>query len=236
MEVVNYTSPNFGERAPGLSVNLLLIHYTGMKTCDQALQRLCDPSAGVSSHYLISETGSIYKLVDEAHRAWHAGVSFWQGETDINSLSIGIELVNPGHDNGYQPFPEKQMLSLIHLCGGILQRHNIPQRRVLGHSDVSPGRKRDPGELFDWRRLAASGVGYWPREKKFPLFCNSNSIVDWQSKLKRLGYNIEASGICDSKSKSVVTAFQRHWVPKNVSGVFDNETSCMLERLIADIK
>ena len=128
------------------------------------------------------------------------------------------------------------MLSLIHLCGGILQRHNIPQRRVLGHSDVSPGRKRDPGELFDWGRLAASGVGYWPREKKFPLFCNSNSIVDWQSKLKRLGYNIEASGICDSNSKSVVTAFQRHWVPKNVSGVFDNKTSCMLERLIADIK
>ena len=114
MEVVNYASPNFGERAPGLSVNLLLIHYTGMKTFDQALERLCDPLAEVSSHYLISETGNVYKLVDEAHRAWHAGVSCWQGETDINSLSIGIELVNPGHDNGYQPFPEKQMLSLIH--------------------------------------------------------------------------------------------------------------------------
>ena len=235
MEIVNYTSPNFGERAPGFRVNLLLIHYTGMKTFDQALERLCDPSAGVSSHYLISETGGIYQLVDEAHRAWHAGVSFWHGETDINSLSIGIELVNPGHDNGYQPFPEKQMLSLIYLCREILQRHNIPQRRVLGHSDVSPGRKRDPGELFDWRRLAKSGVGYWPSEKKFPLVFDSNSIVDRQSKLKRLGYNIELSGNCDSKSKSVVAAFQRHWVPKNVSGVFDNETSCMLERLIADI-
>ena len=234
MEIVNHASPNFGKRAIGFSVNLLLIHYTGMKTCTQALKRLSDPASGVSSHYLINETGVVYRLVDERYRAWHAGVSLWKGETDINSLSIGIELANPGHENGYQPFPEKQMSALISLCRNIFERYDIPHRRVLGHSDVAPGRKRDPGELFDWKSLADAGIGYWPRGERVASVFNPNAIKVWQAKFKELGYGIQATGKFDLDTKAVVTAFQRHWLPENISGKFDKETSSMLDQKISD--
>ena len=146
-------SPNFGPRAPDKPIDILLIHYTGMESAEAALDRLCDPAAQVSAHYLIEEDGTIWSLVDEQHRAWHAGIAYWAGETDINSRSIGIELVNPGHELGYRPFPMPQMEALAGLAREILARHTIPNHRVLGHSDVAPERKCDPGELFDWAWL-----------------------------------------------------------------------------------
>ena len=159
---MNLVSPNFDARPVGGAVDMLVLHYTGMRSCAEALARLCDPAAKVSAHYLLDEDGSLYSLVAEDCRAWHAGVSFWRGHTDINARSIGIELVNPGHEFGYRPFPEVQMVALIDLCRGILARHPIPPRNVVGHADVAPRRKRDPGELFDWRQLAAAGIGMWP--------------------------------------------------------------------------
>ena len=141
---------------------MLLVHYTGMPSAAEALARLCDAAAGVSAHYLIDEDGSLYALVDEARRAWHAGVAHWRGQDDINGCSIGIELINPGHEFGYRPFPDVQIQALIDLARDVLVRHNIPRPRVLGHSDVAPGRKRDPGELFDWLKLYTQGVGFWP--------------------------------------------------------------------------
>lgn len=149
----DYKSPNYGARRGGQAPSMILIHYTGMKTGKAALERLCDPAAEVSAHYVIEENGDLYHLVDDEHRAWHAGVSEWEGETDINSASIGIELVNPGHEWGYRPFPEVQIAALIALCRDLVATYDIPIERILGHSDVAPGRKQDPGELFPWDRL-----------------------------------------------------------------------------------
>lgn len=151
-----YTSPNFNERIGYAAPNMIVLHYTGMKTAKDALERLCDPAAEVSAHYVIDEDGTLYQLVDEEKRAWHAGVSKWDGETDINSASIGIELVNPGHEFGYRAFPAAQMEALAKLCKDIMTRHDI--QTVLGHSDIAPERKQDPGELFDWQWLADAGV------------------------------------------------------------------------------
>ena len=155
-------SPNHDARPAGKPIDILLLHYTGMRDAEAALRRLTDPAAKVSSHYLIDEDGATYRLVDEGRRAWHAGVSYWGGERDINGVSIGIELVNPGHEFGYRPFPQPQMEALVELGRAILARHPIPPARVLGHSDVAPTRKTDPGELFDWRALAEAGIGLWP--------------------------------------------------------------------------
>ena len=151
-----YTSPNFNERIGYVAPTMIVIHYTGMKTAQDALERLCDPAAEVSAHYVIDEDGTLYQLVEEDKRAWHAGVSEWEGETDINSASIGIELVNPGHEFGYREFPPEQMEALSELCKDIMARHDIGT--VLGHSDVAPERKQDPGELFDWGWLAEQGI------------------------------------------------------------------------------
>lgn len=152
----SYSSSNYNERADSVDPSMIVIHYTGMKNAEVALRRLCDPIAEVSAHYVIDEDGTLYQLVDEDKRAWHAGVSLWEGETDINSISIGIELVNPGHEFGYREFPLAQMQVLALLCKDIMGRHFI--KTVLGHSDVAPGRKIDPGELFDWKWLAENGV------------------------------------------------------------------------------
>ncbi|MGB1547820.1 MAG: N-acetylmuramoyl-L-alanine amidase, partial [Alphaproteobacteria bacterium] len=160
--VLEHPSPNHEPRPEGAAIDTLILHYTGMKTAEAALARLCDPATKVSAHYLIDETGRIYALVPEERRAWHAGEACWQGETNLNDRSVGIELVNPGHEFGYRPFPEAQMAALEALLQEILARHPIPAERVLGHSDVAPGRKTDPGELFDWARLARAGIGCWP--------------------------------------------------------------------------
>ncbi len=150
----NYKSPNFTERRGGHEQpSMIIIHYTGMKTGEAALERLCDPESEVSAHYVIEEDGRLFQLVDDGKRAWHAGKSEWQGEVDINSCSIGIELVNPGHEWGYREFPEAQIAVLVELCRDLVGKYDVPLDRILGHSDIAPGRKRDPGELFPWARL-----------------------------------------------------------------------------------
>lgn len=217
--MIERPSPNHNERPAGTPIDILLLHYTGMQTAQAAIDRLCDPAAEVSAHYTIDEDGSIYRHVPETRRAWHAGRSHWAGETDINGRSIGIELVNPGHEFGYRPFPEAQLSALIPLAGDIVARHEIPAARVLGHSDVAPGRKQDPGELFDWARLAAAGIGLWPGDAE-P--CSKD---DARSSLARFGYDITADG--------VVVAFQRHFRPSRVDGVLDDETLACLGAVVA---
>ena len=201
-----HPSPNFGDRRAG-PVDMLVLHYTGMWTAEDALARLCDPDAKVSAHYLIEEDGRVHALVDEANRAWHAGVSFWAGETDVNSRSIGIELVNRGHDLGYQDFPDAQMAALMALAHGILARHPIPAFRVLAHSDVAPARKIDPGEKFDWSRLAAAGIGLYPPEG-LPKAAEKPDRVHFLEKLARFGYAVGADA---ASGALAIEAFRRHF-------------------------
>lgn len=225
LEIASAPSPNHDERG-GQAVDILLLHYTGMKSGAEALARLRDPAAKVSAHYLIEEDGRAFQLVPEERRAWHAGRSFWAGARDINARSIGIELVNPGHEFGYRPFPEAQMQSLIALSHGILARHSIPAARVLGHSDVAPDRKQDPGELFDWQRLAAAGIGLWPDEAATTHAAETDEQTA-KSQLAKFGY-----GVDDCPFDSVVTAFQRHFRPSAVTGDLDAETAARLTNLL----
>ena len=218
-------SPNFDARTPGQAVDILLLHYTGMQSAEAALARLCDPAAKVSAHYCIEEDGTIARLVDEGARAWHAGVALWAGASDINARSIGIELVNPGHEFGYRAFPEPQIAALIALASGILARHPVPPARVLGHSDVAPLRKEDPGELFPWARLATAGIGLWPG-------ATAPAPVPAPAEAKRglaaLGY-----GYLEADLAAVIRAFQRHFRPAAVTGTLDEETAGRLAALLA---
>jgi N-acetylmuramoyl-L-alanine amidase len=223
--MIERPSPNHDARPNGGAIDILVLHYTGMKSAEAALARLCDPAARVSAHYTIDRDGIIYAHVPEERRAWHAGVSYWAGERDINARSIGIELVNPGHEFGYQPFPEQQMAALIDLAGDILKRHPIPPHRVLGHSDVAPSRKSDPGELFSWAQLADFGIGLWPQDGGMAL---GQSV---ESALAAFGY-----GVGDAPLDKIVTAFQRHFRPARVDGVADNETKRRLAALLAQME
>jgi N-acetylmuramoyl-L-alanine amidase len=238
MKIQKKSSPNFDQRPPGSKPRLLVLHYTGMETMDAALARLIDPRARVSAHYFITEQGEILQLVEEANRAWHAGLSHWRGKDSVNDFSIGIELVNRGHEFGYTGFPEAQMASLEELCGDIVGRHAIEPINVVGHSDVAPGRKQDPGELFDWRRLAHRGVGLWLGEQHnlHELGLKTESAkTDWaalQSQLKALGYGLPISGQADRKTRDVLTAFQRHWRPQAVSGRADSHCLEVLDALL----
>ena len=198
---------------------MLVLHYTGMESAEAALDRLCDPDAQVSAHYLIDEAGAVYRLVEEAERAWHAGLAVWRGHSDVNGRSVGIELANPGHEFGYRAFPEPQMAALIHLAQGILARHPVPARNVVGHSDVAPDRKLDPGELFDWPRLAQAGIGLWPQ----PATGAPGGEV--RALLADYGY--------DATARHVIGAFQRHFRPTRIDGVADDETIALLHGLIA---
>lgn len=227
--LIECPSPNHGPRPAGVPVDILLLHYTGMRSGEAALDRLIDAEAKVSAHYMIDEDGSIYRLVDEDRRAWHAGVSAWAGSTDVNGRSIGIELVNPGHEFGYRAFPEPQMAALIDLAQGILARHPIPASRVLGHSDVAPARKQDPGELFDWPRLARAGIGLWP-ERAAP---RTAPVGEVQALLARFGYEVPQSGALDEATAAVIAAFQRHFRPARFDGVPDADTIGRLDALIA---
>lgn len=221
-------SPNHGPRRRGASVDMLVLHYTGMKTLEAALDRLCDPKAAVSAHYLVARDGRVFRLVDEGRRAWHAGVSYWGGERDVNGRSIGIELENPGHQFGYRPFPAKQIRALIALARGILKRHRIPQHRVLGHSDVAPRRKIDPGEKFPWRALAKAGIGYWPKPARAKAAPDTAAV---QRALAAYGYEIEATGKIDAPTRAVVAAFQRHFRPRRMDGKIDAATAVLAEAL-----
>lgn len=209
---------------------MLVLHYTGMPTADEALARMRDPAAKVSAHYMIDEAGAVSRLVDEAARAWHAGVAYWQGETDINGASLGIELVNPGHDWGYRAFPDAQIAALIALIEGIRTRHTIPDRRVLGHSDVAPARKRDPGELFPWQGLAEAGIGLWPGAlDDAPA---DGDPAGLQNDLAALGYGLEVTGRLDAATERIVAAFQRHWRQARVDGRADSQTRAVLKAVL----
>ncbi len=222
--VVESASPNFDARPEGQAIDILMLHYTGMVSATAALARLCDVAAKVSAHYCIDEDGTLYRLVPETKRAWHAGAATWAGAEDINARSIGIELVNPGHEFGYRPFPGAQMETLIDLAGEILARHPIPPQRVLGHSDVAPLRKEDPGELFDWARLAAAGIGLWPGETE-PR--EPPNAAETKRQLAAFGY-----GYLDDDPAAVITAFQRHFRPEKLTGAVDAETAGRLAALL----
>jgi N-acetylmuramoyl-L-alanine amidase len=229
-DIIQSPSPNFNERPAGKAIDILLIHYTGMPDSDAALQRLCDPAAKVSSHYLIEEDGRIHRLVDESRRAWHAGAGFWAGERDINGVSIGIELVNPGHDNGYRAFPQPQVAAFIELGRAILARHPIPASRVLGHSDIAPTRKIDPGELFDWKALAEAGIGLWPEPA-----VGSSDLAEVQRALARYGYEVAPGGALDAATTAALQAFQRHFRPRLIDGQPDAETAALLAGLLRSL-
>jgi N-acetylmuramoyl-L-alanine amidase len=217
---------------------MIVLHYTGMPSAEAALTRLTDPAAKVSSHYLVHEDGRIDQLVPEARRAWHAGVSSWKGVTGINACSIGIEIVNPGHEFGYRDFPDVQIEAVIALCQDIMVRHSIAPARVLAHSDVAPGRKEDPGERFPWHRLAARGVGLWAEPSAIvageALRPNdrSDDVAALQRMLARFGYAADATGSYDERTRDSVTAFQRHFRPARVDGVADVSTRDTLRRLL----
>lgn len=230
MKILERASPNFNERPAGVPVDILVLHYTGMPTAEEALERLCDPVARVSAHYTVGEEGTVYHHVAEDRRAWHAGASSWGGDTDVNGRSIGVEIVNPGHEFGYRPFPEVQMASVAALCRGLVARHPIPPCRVVGHSDVAPDRKRDPGELFDWRWLASAGIGLWP--SRIEPDSGAADIASFQAGLRSYGYDCPDSGSLDDATRTVVAAFQRHFRPSAIDGQPDVNCAAILAALL----
>jgi N-acetylmuramoyl-L-alanine amidase len=238
LSFVEHASPNFDIRKSG--IDMLVVHYTGMKTAEESLARLCDGSieSKVSAHYLIEEDGRIHQLVAEEDRAWHAGVAYWAGVRDVNSCSIGIELQNPGWEFDYHLFPEAQMTAFQELARDLIVRHQISPFRVLGHSDVAPHRKADPGELFDWEGCAKAGVGFWPTlmpggRPEAPLFlpfeAGGASVASAQEALQYIGYECEAHGRFDARTMMVISAFQRHWRPARVDGVLDSDTVARIQ-------
>ena len=251
MDLIERPSPNFNERkAPP---DMVVLHYTGMVSVQAALERMCDPQAQVSAHYCVDEDGNIYRLVPEERRAWHAGVSFWKGATGLNDVSIGIEIVNPGHEFGYRDFPDEQIRSVISLLDSVRDRWDIPDHRIVGHSDIAPARKTDPGERFPWRVLAEHGHGLWPgsfvdriepeREAAMgpPLGIGDTGpgVFALQGALGRVGYDILPGGPYDVETATIVTAFQRHWVSHligtDTQGRADAQTRIRLMALLRHI-
>jgi N-acetylmuramoyl-L-alanine amidase len=239
--VVSDVTPsiNCGQRLDGRAPDMILLHYTGMLDAQAALQRLCSPDSKVSSHYVVFEDGRITQCVPESERAWHAGVSYWAGETDINSCSIGIEIANPGHEFGYPDFPSRQIAAVIALCRGIVARRGIRPDRVLAHSDVAPLRKQDPGEKFPWRLLSDSGVGLWvPPARiengglRLSAGASGEPVREVQLNLAAYGYGVPISGTYDSVTQETVAAFQRHFRPALVDGEVDESTRKTLMALL----
>ncbi len=220
-DIIDTPSPNFDARA--LPVSMVVLHYTGMIDAASAIQRLADPEAKVSAHYVVAEDGQIIRMVDEAHRAWHAGRSWWRGTSDVNSASIGIEIVNPGHEFGYRPFPEAQIDAVIRLVGAIVPRYGITRGNVVGHSDVAPARKDDPGELFPWGRLARLRLAL-PRPTKNlmdPHWTDAGFLLA----LERFGYDV-------TDGTAAVRAFQRRFRPEMIDGIIDGECRAILLALL----
>ncbi len=239
MRFVETPSPNFDERNCRRPVDMVVLHYTGMPSAEAALKRLTDPQSKVSAHYVVGEDGTIYRLVPEEKRAWHAGVAFWRGIRDVNARSIGIELVNPGHEFGYREFPPAQIDALMDLLADIASRHEIMPGNFVGHSDVAPLRKEDPGELFPWHRLAVAGFGRWwaddfevsPHAPVLRPGERGGAVLELQVALDKIGYGIEGSGIYDALTEAAVRAFQRHWRPAQVDGVSDAETTSLIHHI-----
>ena len=235
MDLIAAPSPNFdARRAPP---DMIVLHYTGMPSGAEALARMRDPLAKVSAHYLIEEDGRVFSLVAEERRAWHAGVSFWKDQRDVNAVSIGIELVNPGHEWGYRAFPDAQIEVLIALLDEVRGRWTIPDGRILGHSDVAPERKTDPGELFPWKQMAQAGHGLWLEPPAAPgpalsVGDDGTGVFALQAGLTRLGYDSAPSGQFDARTAAIITAFQRHWRPERVDGIADGETRARLVHLL----
>ncbi|HEY7798692.1 MAG TPA: N-acetylmuramoyl-L-alanine amidase [Hyphomonadaceae bacterium] len=240
LSIVPAPSPNFDERM--FPLDMLVLHYTGMKDGPSALARMRDPASKVSAHYMVEEDGTVFSLVAEDKRAWQAGRSWWQGHEDLNSRSIGIEIVNGGHEYGLPPFPDLQIDVVIELCRGILSRWPIPQTRIVAHSDIAPERKEDPGERFPWKRLADSGIGLWPAEKPpvEPWMMHGAAMGDLgitvdglREALATIGYKVERTGEFDNALAAVVRAFQRRWRPARVSGQGDVETVALAHAVAA---
>ena len=235
MSFIQAPSPNFDARVR--PPDMIVLHYTGMPTGEAALAKMCDPDAKVSAHYMVEEDGRIFSLVPEERRAWHAGKSFWKGETDINAISVGIEVVNPGHEFGYRAFPDAQVAALIDLIADVRSRWTIPDARILGHADVAPDRKEDPGELFPWKQLAEAGHGLWVESGAAPGAALAEGeeglgVLALQAGLTRLGYDCAPSGKFDANTATVVRAFQRHWLQTRFDGVADGETRARLVSLL----
>jgi N-acetylmuramoyl-L-alanine amidase len=235
MNLIEAPSPNFDPRT--VPPSLLVLHYTGMKTGEEAIARLRDPEARVSSHYVVEEDGRVFRLVAEERRAWHAGVSYWRGRRNVNGDSIGVEIVNPGHEWGYRAFPEAQVAAVIELVADIRTRWEIEDRDIVGHADVAPARKEDPGELFPWKRLAQAGHGLWAEAAAAPGQPigegeEGAAVFALQAGFTRLGYDLPPSGRFDADTAAVVRAFQRHWRQEKVDGVADGETRARLIALL----
>ena len=243
LKLIQLPSANFDARPNNNAPEMIILHYTGMKKSSEAIELLCNPESLVSAHYVIDESGTCFQLVDESHRAWHAGISYWAGNDNINNCSIGIELSNPGHEHGYKAFPEPQMLALLDLTKEIITRNSIKSQFILGHSDIAPDRKLDPGELFNWQRLAVHGIGLWPTtdlttqtiSPEVSLKVDKFSIKRIQKKMAGLGYKINISGQYDRQTMMVAKAFQRHFRPANVTGMLDTECESILDNLLLQV-
>lgn len=230
--MLHLPSFNFNDR-PDEAISVLVLHYTGMRSLEDALDKLSKAEGKVSCHYLVSEKGDIYAMVPEEKRAWHAGVSHWRGRDNLNDISIGIEIENPGHEWGYRPFPPAQMDAVAALCQDILSRHAIPPRNVTAHSDIAPMRKEDPGELFDWKWLAAQGVGLWPEVRdQGSGIRDQKDISDIQKKLAAYGYGLPVTGEMDALTIKTIIAFQRHFRPSKLDGLWDAECESLLQALL----
>ncbi|WP_246217638.1 N-acetylmuramoyl-L-alanine amidase [Jiella pacifica] len=232
-------SPNFNARRCLGGASLLILHYTGMGSGEGAVRWLQDPTSEVSCHYVVHEDGRIVQMVREADRAWHAGQGSWQGVSDVNSLSLGIEIVNPGHAGGCPDYPDRQIEAVMRLCADILSRHPILPERVLAHSDVAPARKQDPGERFPWERLHHAGIGHYVRPA---AICGGASLCErdagdevaaWQRRLAAYGYEVAPTGRFDAPTVHATAAFQRHFRPARVDGIADASTVRTLDALIA---
>jgi N-acetylmuramoyl-L-alanine amidase len=228
LRIRDLSSPNQDDRPPGTPIDMLILHYTGMRSAREAIGRLRDPATRVSSHYVVDEDGAILRLVPEERRAFHAGVSYWRGHRELNGRSIGIEIVNPGHEFGYRDFPVLQLAAVCDLCLSILARHPIAQRNVVAHSDVAPDRKQDPGEHFHWEGLAANGVGLWPEDSVEPLSADTASVCEVRTALADIGYDVADDGTLDAQLAAVLRAFQRHWRQEAITGEADPGTLARL--------
>jgi N-acetylmuramoyl-L-alanine amidase len=234
LHVRELASPNHDERPAGIPTDILILHYTGMQTAQAAIDQLRDPAARVSCHYMVDEDGAVLRLVPEERRAWHAGISYWRGHTGLNDRSIGVAVVNPGHERGYRDFPVLQLAAVCDLCLSILSRHPIAARNIVGHSDVAPDRAQDPGERFEWQALAQNGVGLWPDSVPDlgtgDVVRDAASLRDVRAALAEIGYRVVPDGPLDPALAAVLRAFQRHWRPEVVNGQADAGT---LARLLA---
>lgn len=233
LDIRERESPNHARRGEPARIDMLVLHYTGMSSAEAAIERLCDPAAKVSAHYVVEENGRIWRLVPEARRAFHAGVSCWEGESNLNAVSLGIEIVNPGHEWGYHCFPEEQMRAVERLCRDLVSRYSIPAHRIVGHSDIAPARKRDPGELFDWPRLGRASIGIWPPPAIGSACSRGNSVGVVArdaalANLARIGYCVNSNA-----DTTILAAFQRRFRPECCDGRLDGETARRLNEVRA---